>query len=144
MSEKSTLTPEQKEIDKLIGQSDFAQARQQLLQMLEENEVAGNAVWIRQKLALSTYKDTHLRPESRYEKALEHLRAIGLEEKETDNSETLCLGGRSTNGAGNSTATKRTCVPHWLSTRQGGSVTPRWIEGTAASMPPTCSTSSPA
>jgi len=93
MSEKSTLTPEQKEIDKLIGQSDFAQARQQLLQMLEENEVAGNAVWIRQKLALSTYKDTHLRPESRYEKALEHLRAIGLEEKETDNSETLGRGG---------------------------------------------------
>ncbi|RJQ46111.1 MAG: patatin family protein, partial [Nitrospiraceae bacterium] len=50
-------------------------------------------VWIVQQLALCTYKDEEVLPATRFQKALEFLEEIGLRKEETDDPETLALGG---------------------------------------------------
>ena len=50
-------------------------------------------IWFKQQLALCTYKDEDLLPVKRFEKALEILESIGLRDPETNDSETLALGG---------------------------------------------------
>lgn len=49
--------------------------------------------WIIQQLALCTYKDEEVLPTTRFQKALELLQGIGLRRKDTDDPETLSLGG---------------------------------------------------
>ncbi len=47
----------------------------------------------KQRLALCTYKDEELLPATRFADALKILEKIGLRDKDTRDSETLCLGG---------------------------------------------------
>lgn len=49
--------------------------------------------WFRQQLALCTYKDEELHPDARYAQALTILEGLGLGQPDTDDAETLALGG---------------------------------------------------
>ena len=49
--------------------------------------------WFQQQLALCTYKDEELQPDKRYADAIEILEEIGLRDEETQDAETLALGG---------------------------------------------------
>ena len=51
------------------------------------------ATWIRQQLALCTYKDEEIPPKTRFEQALSILEELGLRESDNINSKTLALGG---------------------------------------------------
>lgn len=50
-------------------------------------------VWLKQQLALCTYKDDEIFPVKRFEAALDILERIGLRDPGTKDSETLALGG---------------------------------------------------
>lgn len=54
---------------------------------------SGDFLWAQQQLALCTYKDHQLRSEVKFRKALDILRGIGLFNPDTDEPETLGLGG---------------------------------------------------
>lgn len=74
----------------LKGTREFGLARQ-----LIEKAIAQGATdtWFRQQLALCTYKDEELHPETRFAQALAILEALGLGCAETTDCETLALGG---------------------------------------------------
>jgi predicted acylesterase/phospholipase RssA len=83
-------------VDALKAQYHFGDARRLLekaLETLPKRSDESGYVWIEQQRALCTYKDTQLRPELRFQSALEILRGIGLFDPATNDPETLGLGG---------------------------------------------------
>lgn len=78
----------------LKGKSKFAEARKELESALKTlSKGTDDYIWAQQQRALCTYKDTQLRPDYRFKNALDILNSIGLHESETDDPETLGLGG---------------------------------------------------
>jgi predicted acylesterase/phospholipase RssA len=73
----------------------FSDARKQLLAVVDRFTDLKQATWIHQQLALCTYKDEELYPETRLQQALEILEAepLNLRQPGNDNAETLALGG---------------------------------------------------
>lgn len=79
----------------LKGAHDFALARK-LLNVVLQAQVPKwleQKIWIKQQLALCTYKDKETPPYKRLDEALLHLEEIGLRNPDNKNSETLALGG---------------------------------------------------
>ena len=73
----------------------FSDARKQLLAVVDCFADLTQATWIHQQLALCTYKDEELYPETRLQQALKILEAkpLNLRQPGNDNAETLALGG---------------------------------------------------
>lgn len=80
-------------VELLKDQKKFAIARQELERALESLPQGEFYLWAQQQRALCTYKDTQLRPDYRFQTALEILKSIGLHKSETRDKETLGLGG---------------------------------------------------
>ena len=73
----------------------FSHARKQLFVAVDRFKESAESIWIHQQLALCTYKDEDLYPETRFQQALEILEAepLNLRQSGNDNAETLALGG---------------------------------------------------
>jgi len=79
-------------IERLIANKSFNQAKRQLQGELGRIDLsADDMTWIRQKLALATFKDPEVQLESALEEAFEVLRGGDL--ADTENAETLSLAG---------------------------------------------------
>lgn len=76
-------------VKELKGELEFGLARR-ILEKAAERDRAD--VWLKQQLALCTYKDEELYPDARFAQALQILRGIGLGEPDTRDAETLALG----------------------------------------------------
>lgn len=80
-------------IEALKGKKLFADVRLMLEEALKTIAKGKDYDWAAQQLALCTYKDTQLRPEVKFRKALEILQGIGLNDPATNDPETLGMGG---------------------------------------------------
>lgn len=78
------------QVKELKSKFKFKKARELIEQIIPTHP---KDIWLKQQLALCTYKDEDLLPVKRFEKALEILESIGLRDPETNDSETLALGG---------------------------------------------------
>jgi len=76
--------------EKLKNDLEFGVARKLLLKATHQEP---GKVRLKQRLALCIYKDEELLPAKRFADALKVLEEIGLRDKDTRDTETLCLGG---------------------------------------------------
>lgn len=92
---KDTVPASLREEIKVLKEGGTFSAARKVLEreQAEYDKGSSGYLWTQQQLALCTYKDTQLRPDYRFETALEILKAIGLHEPATKDRETLGLGG---------------------------------------------------
>lgn len=89
----STIEELRKYVTVLKGDLAYGLARKLLTVAQHKSEWQEQAIWIKQQLALCTYKDEDIPLKSRFEQALSILEEIGLRESNNVDSETLALGG---------------------------------------------------
>lgn len=88
-----------KEIKKVINEFkagfSYKQARKVISHLLSKNkyDTSRNITWLKQQLALCTYKDHEIHPLKGFKEALEILEELGLRNPSCNDAETLALGG---------------------------------------------------